>query len=76
MFDGVFTSDPYGDRQRDEPQAAPAPLPWPLIAVSVVFAMLSIVAAVAEVSPPLLSNSRLAAVKTMITLGDMAAGRR
>ena len=48
MFDGVFRSDPYWDWQRDEPQQAARPrVPWPLIAMLVVFAILSIVAAVA-----------------------------
>jgi hypothetical protein len=48
MFDGVFGSDPYRDWQRDEPQQAPPPrAPWPLIAMLIVFAMFSIVAAIA-----------------------------
>jgi hypothetical protein len=46
MFDGVFISDPDWDGQRDEPRAARPRVPWPLIALLVVFAMLSIVAAV------------------------------
>jgi hypothetical protein len=47
MFDGVF--DPrWDDWQHDEPQqAARSGAPWPLIVMLVVFALLSIVAAVA-----------------------------
>jgi hypothetical protein len=47
MFDGVLGRDPYWDWQRDEPQAAPPRVPWPLIALLVGYAMLSIAAAVA-----------------------------
>jgi hypothetical protein len=47
MFDGVFGSDPSWDWQRDEPQTTPPRVPWPLVAMLVVFAMLSIIAAVA-----------------------------
>ena len=46
MFDGVFDQR-WDDWQRDEPQAARPRVPWPLIVMLVVFAMLSIVAAVA-----------------------------
>jgi hypothetical protein len=47
MFDGVFGSDPSWDWQRDEPRAAPPRAPWLFIGMLVVFAMLSIVAAIA-----------------------------
>ena len=47
MFDGVFDQR-WDDWQRDEPQQAAQPcVPWPLVAMLVVFALLSIVAAVA-----------------------------
>jgi hypothetical protein len=47
MFDGVYDQR-WDDWQRDEPQQAARPrVPWPLVAMLVIFAMLSIVAAVA-----------------------------